>query len=320
MKRTCLGDLLLTILSGGTGTPKLLQGLIRVLPREELSIIVNTAEDVEVSNLYVSPDLDTVTYTLAGIINEELWYGIKDDTFHCYEMLKKLGKSELLRIGDKDRAIKLYRTLRLQNGATLSEVTREICEEFGVQARAMPMTNDNVTTEIVTENGAMTFHEFWVARHAKDKVEEVNFRKVKDASPAPGVIEAINESDGVLIGPSNPVTSIGPILKINEIHLALKQNREKVLAVSPVIGNAPVSGPTGVLMKGLGHEASPLGVAKIYRDYAGRFLLHGGDKELSSKMEELGMTVQLADLLMTDISSKTRLAREVLKQMDYSKN
>lgn len=282
---------------------------------EELSIIVNTAEDVEVSNLYISPDLDTVTYTLAGIINEKLWYGIKDDTFHCHETLNELGESEILKIGDIDRAFKLYRTLKLQKGETLSEVTKEICEELGIKSKLIPMTNDSVNTEIVTENDSMTFHEFWINRKAEVEVKEVNFNGIREASPAPEVIDLINESDGVLIGPSNPITSIKPIISMSEVLSALKENRDKVLAVSPIIDKSPISGPTGVLMEGLGHEVSPLGVAKMYNEFVKTLFLHETDHSLHSDIEALNMKVQFTDILMNDTSSKIKLAREILKRM-----
>jgi LPPG:FO 2-phospho-L-lactate transferase len=257
---------MLTVLSGGTGTPKLLQGIIQLVKHEELSIIVNTAEDVEISGLHVSPDLDTVMYTLAGVVNEDTWYGIHGDTFERHEELRLQGKPELLRIGDRDREVKRYRTDLLKQEKTLSEATRELCMRFGVRVRVMPMSDDYVRTRIGTEAGSLSFHEFWVARRARDRVTDVRFEGIEFARPAPGVLDAIRKSDAVIIGPSNPVTSIGPIVAIREIREALVQMRERVLAVSPIVGGAPVSGPAGVLMEGLGCEVSPLGVARIYGD------------------------------------------------------
>jgi len=300
------------VLSGGTGTPKLLQGLSQLLKPEELSIIVNTGEDVEISGLHVSPDLDTVVYTLAGIVNEETWYGIRGDTFFCHEALKRLGHVELLRIGDRDRATKLYRTLMLKRGRPLSTITKELCGRFGVRANVMPMSDERVQTLINTEAGVMAFHEFWVARKAADSVLGISFQGAEGAKPAPGVLEAIGAADVVLIGPSNPVTSIGPILAIEEIREALSRNRGKVVTVSPIVGNAPISGPAGVLMRGLGYEVSPVGVARIYRGVAGALVLNNTDEQFGPVIDELGIKVVFMDTLMPDHAARVRLARELL--------
>lgn len=273
---------------------------------------MNTGEDVEVSGLHVSPDLDTVTYTLAGIVNEQTWWGIEGDTFECHEMLKRLGWSEMLRIGDRDRAVNQWRTLMLRKGKPLSEVTRELCQKLGVRAKVMPMSNDGVRTRIYTDAGPMSFNEFWVSRRAKDAVLGVAFEGAEGARATPGVIEAINESESIIIGPSNPITSIGPILSIREIKEALLKNRGKVIAVSPIIGDAPVSGPAGVLMRGVGYEVSPRGVAQVYKEVASILFIHEGDRAFTKSIEGLGMRVALADLLMPDLHSRIRLARAIM--------
>lgn len=304
---------MLTLLSGGTGAPKLLQGFARLLKPEELAVIVNTGEDLAVSGLHVSPDLDTVLYTLAGIINEDTWYGIRGDTFFCHEMLKRLGQVELLRIGDRDRATKLYRTLMLEGRKRLSEVTRELCDKLGVRVNVMPMSDKRVRTVIHTEAGALTFHEFWIARGASDKVLGVSFEGAENANPAPGVLEAIEAASAVIIGPSNPVTSIGPILAVRGIRDALSRNRDKVLAVSPIIGTKPVSGPAGILMRGVGREVSPSGVAQVYRDAARNILIDQSDKEFAPAIMELGLKVWFANLLMPDHAARVKLARAILQ-------
>lgn len=308
--------IILTFFSGGTGTPKLLQGFAEVISPEDFTIIANTGEDVEISGLKVSPDLDTVVYTLAGIIDEEKWYGLAGDTFQTHKMLAKLGHEELLKIGDKDRGVKLYRTKRMMEGASLSQVTEEICEALDVEATVLPMTNDQVKTQIVTDKGKMPFHEYWVAREGKDEVKDVNYLNAKNAKPAPGLIESLKKSDTIIIGPSNPITSLGPILSIDEIRSVLEKNREKVVAISPVIGEAPVSGPTGYLMDGLGYEVTSIGVARIYEDFVGTFFVHEGDEGMVSEIESLGLDVCLADILMTDISSKIGLAEKILDIVD----
>jgi LPPG:FO 2-phospho-L-lactate transferase len=304
---------MLVILSGGTGTPKLIQGFSRLLKPNDFSVIANTGEDTIVSGLHVSPDIDTVVYTLAGIVDEDKWYGIRGDTFFCHEMLKQLGQAELLRIGDRDRAIILYRTTMLKQGKSLSEVTKEICDKLGVRTSVLPMTNDKVQTRIHTEAGPLTFHEFLIARGASDKVLGVSFEGTEEAKPAPGVIEALQAAKLILIGPSNPVTSIGPILAIKEIREFLSQNRDKVLAVSPIIGRRPVSGPAGALMQGIGQEVTPLGVAQMYRSIAASILIDEKDEQFGQSIMELGMRVMFADLLMPDHAARVRLARTILQ-------
>lgn len=304
---------MLTVLSGGTGTPKLLQGLARLLEPEDLLVVVNTAEDLEVSGLYVAPDLDTVLYTLAGVVNEETWYGVRRDTFVCHDLLERLGEPELLRIGDRDRAVKLYRTLQLQRGKPLSKVTRELCTKFGVRTRILPMSDDRVQTHIETVAGTMLFHEYWVRRRAADRVKGVSFEGSENAKPAPGVLNAINKAQAIIIGPSNPVTSIGPILALEEIRMALIRNRERVIAVSPIVGKAAVSGPAGKLMEGIGYEVSALGVARFYREFASALLIDRKDGGLAERIEGFGIRAVPADLLMPDISSRVKLARAVLE-------
>jgi len=313
VKKIFSGEAMLAILSGGTGTPKLLQGFSRLLKSEDLSVIVNTGEDLTVSGLHVSPDIDTVMYTLAGIVDEDKWYGIRGDTFFCHEMLKRLGQTELLRIGDRDRAIILYRTLMLNQGKNLSEATREMCDKLGVHTNVLPMTNDAVQTLIHTEAGQLTFHEFLIAREASDKVLGVSFKGAENARPAPGVIEALRTAKLILIGPSNPVTSIGPILAVKEIREYLSQNRDKVLAVSPIIGRKAVSGPAGALMQGVGQEVTPRGVAQIYRDVAGSILVDQNDNQFAQSIVELDMRVLFADLLMLDHAARVKLARTILQ-------
>ena len=301
----------MTVLSGGTGTPKLLQGLVRLVKQEELSIIVNTAEDVEISGLYVAPDLDTLLYTLAGVVNEETWYGIRGDTFFGHEMLEQIGASEPLRIGDRDRAVKLRRTQLLREGKTLSEATEELCKSFGVRAKVMPMSDERVRTRVFTEAGPLSFHEFWVARRARNRVTAVTFEGIEFAKPAPGILDTIQESKAVIIGPSNPVTSIGPIVTIKEIRATLERERDKVVAVSPILGDAPVSGPAGALMRGLGYEVSPVGVARMYRDFVGNLVIDRSDEKMRRQIEELGLGVFCSDLLMPDFPSRVRLAEEI---------
>jgi LPPG:FO 2-phospho-L-lactate transferase len=304
--------MMIAVLSGGTGTPKFLQGLVRVVDPRELAVIVNTAEDTWVSGLHVSPDIDTVVYTLAGIVNESTWYGIRGDTFHCHEMLRRLGHREILRIGDRDRAVKLWRTLLLGRGFSLSAATQRICRALGIRARVMPMSDDPVQTEIVTPTRTLSFHEFWVAKRGRARVVSVRFKGIEKAKPAPGVIRAIRKSRAIIIGPSNPVTSIGPILRIGKIKESLIANREKVVAVSPIIGNAPISGPAGKLMRALGYEVGPLGVATIYSNCISALVVDRSDSGRSPEIRSLGIRPVLAHLRMNSMKEKVELARRVL--------
>jgi LPPG:FO 2-phospho-L-lactate transferase len=300
------------VLSGGTGTPKLLQGFMRVVDQKDLSIIVNTGEDVEVSGLHVSPDLDSVMYTLAGIIDEQKWWGIRGDSFITNEFLKLLGENELLRLGDRDRAINIYRTLLMERGVKLSEVTKTLCSRFGIKANVLPMSDDKVRTLIHTEAGPMWFHQFLIARQAKDVVTGVEYVGAENAEPAPEVLETISKAEAVIIGPSNPITSIGPILSIKKIKEALILNREKVIAVSPIIGDSAVSGPAGALMRGLNYEVSPAGVARIYQEVASKLVVDSADKNYRANIAKLGIKPIFLDILMKDISTKKRLASEIV--------
>ncbi|MEM0358940.1 MAG: 2-phospho-L-lactate transferase [Candidatus Hadarchaeales archaeon] len=308
---------MITLLSGGTGTPKLLQGMLREAKEEDLCVVVNTGEDIEISGLRVSPDLDAVVYTLAGIINEETWWGIEGDTFETHRALERLGVRELLKLGDRDRATCLFRTLELERGKSLSQFTAELCARMGIRVKVLPMTDGKVVTEILTPRGWVHFQEFWVGRKGRERVRGVRFRGSETAEPAPGVLQALRKSEFILIGPSNPVTSIGPILSLRKIREELKRRREEVVVVSPILGRAPVSGPAGKLMKALGFEVSPRGVASYYREVAGHFFLHSSDRGFAPFIEDLGMKVHLANLWMRNLGERRRLARKILEEMAH---
>ncbi len=302
----------LVFLSGGTGTPKLIQGFLQLVRQEEITVVGNTGEDLEVSGLYVSPDLDTLLYTLAGIVNEETWYGIRGDTFFEHERLKSQGIVEILRIGDRDRETKRLRTELMRRGLTLSEATRELCRRFGVRAKLLPMSDSRVTTRILTKEGEMSFHEFWILRRGEVEVEGVRMEGAETAEPAPGVLEALREADLIVIGPSNPVTSIGPILSIRKIRESLEEMRGKVVAVSPIIGGRPVSGPAGVLMRGLGFKVSPVGIAQMYKGVIGTLFVDARDAGYAAEIQELGISVRFAELLLPNHTARKRLASQIL--------
>ena len=306
---------MLVTLGGGVGASRFLQGLVRVVPPEELDVIVNTGDDVELHGLHISPDVDTVMYTLAGLVDEERGWGIRGDTFRCLEMLGRYGCETWFRLGDMDLATHIYRTHLLRRGMKLSEVTDLLRRLLGVKARIIPMTDDRVETWIRTPTGEMHFQEYYVKRGAVDPVLGVVYRGIKDASPAPGVLDAIRDADGVIICPSNPVVSVMPILSIRGVRGALKRTGARVLAISPIVGGAPVRGPADKLMRGLGAEVSAYGVSKLYSDVLDHFIMDRRDEEQKTRIEELGIDVTVADTIMRSLEDKVRLARVAVEAL-----
>lgn len=295
---------MICILSGGTGTPKLLEGI-----DTPFCVIVNTAEDVYVSGLYVSPDLDTVVYTLAGLIDATKWYGQKADTYSCYDMMASLGYEELLKIGDKDRGLKLYRTVMMNEGMTLSEVTERVLKSLNISVPVFPMSDDSVTTRIYTDTEVLAFHEFWVQKRAKVTVKNVVFEGIEKADPVQKALNHMEQSEFVLIGPSNPVTSIGPIINMGKYRKVLK--KKLVVGISPMVGEAPFSGPTGVLMRGLHYKTNCVGVAEMYKDFLDIFFIHKKDIGYKKELEDMGITVYVQDILLDSLEKKKKLIQFV---------
>jgi len=260
----------LVFLSGGTGTPKLLRGVRDC----DFSVIVNTAEDLWISGNYVSPDVDTVIYTLAGVIDDTRWWGIKNDSFLVHETLRSMGFDEVMAIGDRDRCTHIIRSEILRAGGSLLEATKILCRIYGIPEVIYPMTNERVSTVISTPEGEMHFQEFLISRKAEPEVLDVRFDGIEDARPLKDAIEEIEKSDAVVIGPSNPVTSIYPILRIYEKSLSGKF----VLAVSPFRGKTAFSGPAGKFMKALGFEPSTRGMLEFYGDIID-FVIHDIEDE-----------------------------------------
>ncbi len=300
---------MITVLSGGTGTPKLLQGLVRLVDPEDITVVVNTVENGYFSGVYVAPDVDTVIYTLAGIINEDTWYGVKDDTFITHETLSELGCPELLRIGDRDRAFKIQKTLLLEDHPLHRAVDVQ-CRALGVRSRVLPMSNQDSDITIVTDEGEMGFHTFLIERGSEPRVLDVRFSEVE---PAPGVIDAVESADLVIIGPSNPVTSIGPIIGTSGVRKALKNS--PVYAVSPFAGDKPFSGPAGKFMRAWGYNASSLGVAEIYRDFLDKLIIDEVDAHLKGEIEKLIKDVEITKTIMKNIGDKIMLARILLGEI-----
>ncbi|MEM2321226.1 MAG: 2-phospho-L-lactate transferase [Candidatus Bathyarchaeia archaeon] len=305
---------MITALAGGVGAAKFLSGLVKVIPEEELTIIVNTGDDIELYGLHISPDLDIVTYTLAGIVDEERGWGIRNDTFNCLEMLRRYGYETWFNLGDRDLATHIHRTLLLKRGLKLSQVTREICKSLGVKTNIIPMTDDKFETWIETDAGLMHFQEYLVKKGARDRVLGVKYLGAEEAKPAEGVIEAILNSRLVIICPSNPIVSIGTILSIRGVREALRDSRAPKIAISPIVGGMPIKGPADKLMRGLGLEVSAYSVAYLYRDFLDNFVLDNIDKEEKDKIESLGIKVILTNTIMKTPEDRVKLAKLVLEE------
>ncbi len=297
---------MITVLSGGTGTPKLLQGIKEIVNPEELTIIVNTLENDYFSGVYVSADIDTVLYTMADMINEEVWYGVKDDTFITHERLEEIGCAELLRIGDIDRATKIQKTQLIEKYG-LKKACEIQSDKMGIKADIIPMSEENSDIKIVTDIGELEFHDFLIKHRSEPVVEDLKFSKV---NPAEGVIEAINNSCAVIIGPSNPITSISPILSLEGVREALKNTH--VIAVSPIIGSDAVSGPASKFMKALGIEVSSVGVADLYKDFLDTIVIDDKDSQLKSQLNQIVNKVIITNTIMNNLGVKKNLAQIII--------
>lgn len=303
---------MIVTLAGGVGAARFLEGLARVVPPASLTIIVNTGDDIDLYGLRISPDLDIVMYTLAGLVHAGQGWGIQDDTFHVLEMLKRYGHDAWFLLGDRDLATHLHRTLLLQQGKTLSEVSDQIRRALGLESRFLPMSDDRVTTRILTPTGSLHFQEYLVQRHASDPVEGVQFAGIGDALPAPGVLEAIREAEAVILAPSNPIVSIGTILGVPGVRMALRETAAPIVAISPIVGGAPIKGPADKLMSGMGLEVSAVGVADCYRDFLDVLIIDQVDAALAPVIEAKGCRVVVMDTIMRGLPEKEALARAAL--------
>jgi LPPG:FO 2-phospho-L-lactate transferase len=305
---------LITALAGGVGAARFLSGLVRVIPEKELSVIVNTGDDIELYGLHISPDLDTVSYTLAGMVDEEKGWGIKGDTFRCLEMLRGYGLETWFNLGDEDLATHLYRTSLLKRGLKLSEVTAEISRALGLKIRILPMTDDRCETWVTTEAGSAHFQEYMVRRGGRDAVLDVKLMGAEAAKAAPGVIDSVLESELIIVCPSNPIVSIGTILSVKGVREALRQSKARKIGISPIVAGAPIRGPADKLMRGLGLEVSAYSVACLYKDFLDVFVLDVADEEEKMKIEKLGIEVVTANTIMKTLRDRVELARIVLKE------
>ena len=305
----------LTALAGGVGAAKLLCGLVQVMPPEELTVVVNTGDDFRWMGLYICPDLDTVIYTLAGLDNPATGWGVRDDTFHCLEHLRRLGCETWFQLGDRDLATHVYRTHLLQNGSRLCDAVALLCLRNGIASRVLPMTDSPVPTIVDTGEGAMAFQDYFVRRRCSPQVRGFCFQGIEAASPAPGVLEAIQEADAIVLCPSNPYISIGPILAVPGIRTALRATHATVLAVTPLVAGESLKGPAAAMMRQLGSEVSAWSVARQYQDFLDIFVLDRRDAHLSGRIEALGPEVRTADTVMNDLPAKVALAGSVLEML-----
>jgi LPPG:FO 2-phospho-L-lactate transferase len=301
-----------TALAGGTGAAKLVRGLARCLPAPDLTIVGNTGDDVEIWGLHVSPDLDTLTYALAGRLDLARGWGLSGETFRCLEAMVDLGAETWFNLGDRDLATHLVRTRMLRDGAPLSEVTAEIARRLGVRPRLLPMSDEPVRTRISTPAGWRSFQEYFVRDKALVEVLAVEYVGAPAARPAPAVVEALAEADLIVVCPSNPVTSIGPILAVPGLAETLQGARAPRIAVSPIIGDAPVSGPAGALMRARGLPISALGVAMAYRPWLTHLVIDESDRARGNALRQAGVTPLIAPILMADAEREVALARRVL--------
>jgi LPPG:FO 2-phospho-L-lactate transferase len=300
-------------LAGGVGAAKFLRGLCGIVSPQNLLIIGNTGDDLELYGLHISPDLDIVMYTLAGVVDESRGWGIKNDTYHFLSMLRRLGFETWFKLGDRDLATHIVRTNLLMEGATLSQVTAQLCEKFGVKNRLVPMTDQKVRTKIVSGNQIIDFQEYLVKNEMKNEVTDVLFQGAAEARPTPGIIEAISQADRIIICPSNPILSIGPMLAIPKIRQAILKRGAETVAISPIIAGKTLKGPADRILASMGYEASVRGVAKYYRRFIDGIIIDRADAAQKVKIEELGLKVTIADTMMKCLEDSINLARVTVR-------
>lgn len=300
-------------LAGGIGGSKLLLGLHRVMDARELTIIVNTGDDITLHGLAISPDLDIVTYTLAGQVNPDSGWGFQNDTFRVLEQLAVYGHSPWFHLGDRDLGTHIHRTEMLRGGATLTEAADSIRKALGVQCKILPMTNQPVPAMVETSQGLIHFQEYLVHRRAEPRIRGISFDGIERAQPAPGVLEALERAPAIVICPSNPLISIGPILGVPGVRNELRKRRTHVISVCPIVGGRSLKGPSDRMLEQLGHDVSPLGVARMYEDICGTMLIDPADSRYKPEIESLGFDVIIYPAVMRSVGDKESLARRVLQ-------
>ena len=303
----------ITVLAGGVGAARFLDGLVRVVDPAEVTVICNVGDDFEWHGLHISPDIDSVIYTLAGLEGEQGW-GVRDDTFVALAEIEALGEERWFAIGDRDLATHVLRSSLLRTGATLSEATARLAAARGLRCALLPATCDPAPTVVLTDVGTLAFQEYFVRRRASDTVTGFDLSAAKRARPTPGVIEAIREADAVLIAPSNPFVSIGPVLAIPGVREALEGSRARRVAVSPIVGGEAIKGPAAEMLRSTGHEVSALGVARLYTELLDAFVIDKVDAALAPAVEAVGLDVAVTDTMMTSPARREELAAFVVAQ------
>ncbi len=298
-----------TLIAGGTGAGKLAVGFQSILQPGELSVIANTGDDCEFWGLHISPDVDSVLFRLAGIFNDDSGFGVAGDSFTTHAMMCRLGEVDWFWLGDRDLAFHLVRTRLLAEGMTLTEASLELCRRLNVPSRVLPMTDDPVRTRFLTERGCFDFQEYFVRERCEPAVQGIEFEGIEQAFPAKAAAAALREAEIVVIGPSNPLISTGPVLKL----LGGELERSRTLAVAPIVGGRSLKGPTVEMMRSLGREPTALGVAREYRELASGYVLDEVDSDQRAGVEALGYRVLATDTVMQDAAACRRLAAEILE-------
>ena len=305
---------MITILAGGTGSVKIVRGLAS--QRTDLNVVCNVGDNYWLYGMYVCPDIDTITYGLAELLDADRGWGIKKDTFGFLRQMEIFGEETWFRIGDRDTATHLVRTNMLKNGSSLTAITKWMCERLAIETKIIPVTDATIETRITTNKGEMHLQEFWVKYRGRDQIEGIKYLGADKCRPNPEAVNAIHDSQLVIIAPGNPLTSIGPMLAMKGIRKELFKKKHKVVAISPIIGNEPVKGPAGKYMEAAGIEVSPFGVAKMYADVCSNFVIDTKDRMLTKKIESLNMKVYDTNIRMTNKKAEDALGSFLLKQIN----
>jgi len=303
---------MITVLAGGVGASRFLQGLVGVVDPASVTVISNTGDDVEMFGLHVSPDVDIVLYALAGVVNPETGWGIAGDSFAVVEQLQRFGYPRWFNLGDRDLAMAVHRTRLLREGRPLDSVIANLVSAWGLRCRVLPMSNERVSTVIVGPEGPVAFQDYMVRLRGEVEVRAIEFEGIADALPAPGVLEALAAADAIVFAPSNPFVSVGPILAIPGVREAIVRSPAPCVAVSPIIAGDVVKGPAARMLRSLGHETSALGVAKLYQRIVDIYVIDTLDRDLAPAIEALGMRCLVTETLMSDQGRKEELARAVV--------
>jgi LPPG:FO 2-phospho-L-lactate transferase len=304
---------LTTVLAGGVGAARFLRGLVQATEPSSVTAIVNVGDDTVLHGLHISPDIDTVTYTLAGAINPETGWGLRDETWQAMDMVERYGGPSWFRLGDRDLGTHLYRTGRLSEGAPLSTVTAEIASSWGLEVTLVPATDDRLRTMVTVEGeGEIGFQDYFVGRQHAVAVTDVRFDGADGARPAPGVLDAITNADVVVIAPSNPLVSIDPVLAVRGVRDAVRAARERTVAISPIVAGAALKGPADRMLRELGHEASVVGVARLYAELASVLVIDDADAASAGAVEGAGISCVVTPTVMASVEAAAALARATL--------